>query len=189
MKFLSQRVRRRYAVGALIVVALAGGTAWAVTTFNTANSINQILVRTNTAPFSTSSTTWVDVPGSATSVTVGPNDNALVRGRFSAESQCVNQEVGTPQGEGCLARIVFAGKEMNPKSGFDFFFDSLGDTPCCNKIGDGMEAHSMERISDLQTPGTFTAKVQVAVTRVEIGFTVDDWTFSLERMPIPQVPS
>ena len=116
-------------------------------------------------------------------MTLSVPTNGMVRTRFSAESLCGGE---TNSAATCTVRTLrIGGAQSNPKSSFDFAFDSFPPNACCADTTP--EAHSMEWISDHLAAGTYTFKIQAAVSDSNINITVDDWTFSAEV--IPAVPS
>lgn len=78
-------------------------------------------VGTETAFFITISTTFVNVPGAVSAVTIPPGQRALVKAQYDAESQCIEADT---DGNWCSIRIGIGGVEGNPASGIDFAFDS-----------------------------------------------------------------
>jgi hypothetical protein len=190
MRFAKGRIRKWHLAAAALIALASAGTALAVVGTFQATGINGITVKTNSGLFGTSSTAFVTIPDTTVDVTVPGGQQAYVRARFSAESQCTNGEVSNnvvaAGNATCLMRFVIdgSGSNMNPPSGSDFAFDSVS-TQCCATPGP-KEAHSTERISALLGPGTHTVKVQVAVNLSgTMGFVLDDWAFSVERLPVP----
>jgi hypothetical protein len=144
-----------------VTLCLASGVALAATTVVQGNAINKVsVVREdqvqNLGP--NTSTTFVDLPGASTTVTVPAGQRGLLLARFSAESDCESDGPGY-----CSVRIVATptggqSTEMQPAAGLDFAFDS----PDAGGAGvDTLDAHSMDR-SLVVGPGNYTVKVQWA---------------------------
>jgi len=119
-----------------------------------------------------SSTSFVDLPGSSTAISVPGPGNARILARFSAESACFG-------GSGwCSVRILVDGVEMAPVVGSDFAFDST------NAGADGAaswESHSMDR-SGVVGPGNHTVVVQWAMVGTGISLRLDDWSLTIEQV-------
>ncbi|HEY7073738.1 MAG TPA: hypothetical protein VH418_00150 [Solirubrobacteraceae bacterium] len=159
---------------AAVMMAATSGTALAVFYPSTGGAQLQMLNQTQDAITTTSSTTWVDLPGAHTSVYI-PTGTQLINARFTSESQCE----GPLPGSMCNVRIVAqqgaaAPVELNPPSGTDFAYDSVpynGD--------DYKEAHAMERSKRL-TEGTWNIRVQYRVSYAGTVNSQDDWHFAVE---------
>jgi hypothetical protein len=129
------------------------------------------------APQTTMSSTFADLPGASTTIRVPSGHRALILARFSGESYCTD---GTDSIAGwCGLRIRIGNAEAEPSDASDpgtpFAFDtdpSSGD--------DYYEGNSMDR-SRVLGPGLHTVKVQWAVTNPSIFFWVDDWSLTVER--------
>jgi len=71
---------------------------------------------------------------------------------------------------------LIGGSEGKPASGLDFAFDSVGTGP----TDDSLESHSMDR-SRVLGAGTWTVRVQYAVSTAATTFRLDDWSLTVER--------
>src|SRR3970040_2264283 len=91
---------------------------------------------TETNPQSTSSTTFVDLPGASTTIVVPRRTRALVLARFTGAAQCDGGVLATA----CSRRRVMGAGEVGPSAGLDFAFDSDSAGG-----GDGAEGHAAER--------------------------------------------
>ena len=135
----------------------------------------QVFDRSETTASTSSSTSYVNIPGTALgAVNVPSGATRLITGRFTAESQCAG---GAP-GNWCSIRIIAVQSgvitELNPASGLDFAFDSVaagGD--------DFWESNTVQRSKRL-TAGTYVIVVQQAVTNSATVFRLDDWDFRVE---------
>jgi hypothetical protein len=131
---------------------------------------------TGTTVVTTSSTTFVDVPGAVTSLAIPTGTKGLIHANFSAESACYG-----PDPQNCSVRILINGIEANPASGSDFAFDTNrgGDNPGNQFTG---EAHSMERyLTDLPA-GAYEVKVQFLSVSGSNTTQLDDWILTVERV-------
>jgi hypothetical protein len=122
----------------------------------------------------TSSTSFVDLPGSSTAISVPGPGNARILARFSAESACFGG-VGW-----CSVRILVDGVEMDPVVGTDFAFDSTNGGA---DTATSWESHSMDR-SRIVGPGNHTVVVQRAVVEGSTTntFRLDDWSLTIEQV-------
>ncbi len=121
----------------------------------------------------TSSTAWVDVPGSDALVRVPDGVYADILARFSAESDCSGAA-----GQYCSVRLVMNTNggpftEMFPGSGTDAAFDSGG-------LEDYWEAHAIERLGFGKPGGSHIIKAQYRVSDPAVSFRVDDWVLVAE---------
>jgi hypothetical protein len=161
---------------AAVMVAASGATAMALT--SSAGGAQLLMQnRAETAASVTNSTTFVDLPGAAVTVSVPTDRTELFNARFTAESNCT-RAVFAPGW--CSTRIVAQRigvipvpppVELAPASGLDYAFDSVAT--------DQHEGHAMERSLRLRA-GTYVIKVQRAVTNAAIQFTLDDWHLAVE---------
>ena len=157
-----------------IASSIALASLFAVPAFaavtHTGKAVAKITVVTETNAQSTSSTSFIALPGATATVTVPAGKFQLVNARFSAESYCFSS---TATGW-CSVRILADGTEMLPDSGEDFAFDASGNAD------DFWEGHAMERTLVLGQ-GTHTISVQWVVTDPSIFFRLDDWTLAVTQ--------
>lgn len=158
---------KRLAIIGGIVVGLLTISAVAIAASNAFQSkgINNIRVKTETSSFSTSSTSWVTLPGASLTMSVPNGKQKLFIAEFDAESYC---QSGT---QWCSIRIMMDGTEMHPAAGTNFAFDSV-DT-------DRWESHAMSRTYGPVGPGQHTFVVQARVSNASTVFGLDDWTFKV----------
>jgi hypothetical protein len=140
-------------------------------TVGSAKTISHVRVVREINAATTSSTTYVALPGATGTIAVPGDENGLILVRFSAESQCS----GPTAGNWCSVRILLDGIEMDPASGVDFAFDSVGSPQ------DFYESHSMDRSRAGVGSGNHTVTVQWAVTSATTVFRLDDWSLTIER--------
>ncbi len=158
---------------ALVLSLFLVGTAIAATTTRTARALTQVKVVHGGDATTTNSTSFVDLPGASTTITVASNTRALVLARFSAESACSG---GTGY---CPVRILINGTEADPAVGNDFAFDS---TDGGNDTAASWESHAVERSRAYFTPGTYTVRVQYKTTQSATILRLDDWTLVVEAI-------
>jgi hypothetical protein len=128
-----------------------------------------------TTVVTTSSTTFVDVPGAVTSLAIPAGRKGLIRATFSAESACYG-----PDNQNCSVRILIGGVEASPASGDDFSFDTNRAIDPGNQFTG--EAHSMERyLADLAA-GLYEVKVQYLSVSGMNTAQLDDWALIVERV-------
>src|SRR4051794_19657169 len=171
--------RARKAIAGLAIAAVVlttAGVAVAATGTWTVNSAGaayqQLRVQNSNAAFSTASTTYVDLPGSAVTMNTDTGEADFVIARFTAESSC------TGSSGGCQLRIMSGNTELTPVSGADFAFDTAST--------DGAEGHAAERSGLIGNANgcsglTNSIRVQVRSTSASTTFQLDDWHFTVER--------
>jgi hypothetical protein len=128
------------AVGTCAVLVAAIVQLDLVSSATTANGTNVVQVKTvrSASPAinngQDSSPTFIDVPGARTTITVPQGQNALIVARFTAESECDDDNALQPDTR-CYLRILIGSTEGAPASGLDLIFDNngrgqdLNDTP------------------------------------------------------------
>lgn len=156
-------------ITAVAVASLAVVPAFAAVT-HSGKAVAKTTVVTETNAQTTSSTSFVALPGATANITVPAGKFQLVNARFSAESYCFSS---TATGW-CSVRILADGTEMLPDSGIDFAFDASGNAD------DFWEGHAMERTLVLGQ-GAHTISVQWVVTDPSIFFRLDDWTLAVTQ--------
>jgi hypothetical protein len=160
---------------ALLVAAAAIAEHRAGHTEDSAGSFVGKQVVRDTVNVTTTSTTFVNLPGSGVTFGVPSGTTRFIEARFTAESRCI----GGPPGNWCSVRIVVRNtvtgvtRELHPRSGSDFAFDSVAD--------DFWEAHAMERSIRLG-PGRYSLTVQWMTTDASTLFRLDDWHLAVERL-------
>jgi hypothetical protein len=165
------------AITAIVMAGALAATAAAIVTQSSGTTQIQMKNVGSTDPSSTSSTTWVPVPGSDIAMTLSTSD--LINARFTAESLCAGAGSGW-----CSARIVVYSDatgnftELNPASGTDFAFDS----DAAGSADDLYESNAIER--SLRLPaGDYRFRVEYAVTVLTNDAVIsrlDDWHFAVE---------
>lgn len=175
----------------VLAVAVVAASAVAVAKSQTGNAapqvshkmigglVTQLQVLTNDSAASTSSTSYVTIPGGVTFVPVPPSSRALIKAQFDAESACSG---GAAAGNWCSIRILIGGVEGSPQSGFDFAFDS---TNAGRETAFSWESHGMTRARCFVNTSGSTANVpvvvQAAVTGAGVVFRLDDWELDTYR--------
>jgi hypothetical protein len=157
---------------ALLAFAISAPAFAAVT--HTGTTSAKIVVVTEVNAQTTSSNSYVDLPGAAVSIVVPAGKFQLVQARFTAESYCF----GPNSFNWCTVQIVAVGTagttQMLPDSGTDFAFDAVGTAD------DAWEGHAMDR-SLVLGGGTYVVKAQWAVTDTASTFRLDDWSFTVTQ--------
>jgi hypothetical protein len=152
--------------GVLVLAVMFGSASQAVVTGRIGGVADRQYFASEDTAWTTTSATWVNVPGSWGTVNVSGSDQ-MIDARFMAETMCENAFY-------CTVRIIVQNNttgwwtELYPVSGSDFAFDSPGGS---------WEAHAMERFSDFLPAGPYTVRVQAAVVAAGTGsFRLDDRT-------------
>jgi hypothetical protein len=173
---MSPKRSRRALVIALAVAVVgvpAAATALAAVS-GSAGSITAVRVVSDNGLQETSSRTFVDIPGAATTITVPPGQRGLIVARFSAASQCGSLN---PDDDGCFVRILVGGVEAQPSSAGAFDMAA-----CCpnSSNGDAFESHQIERSLDALAPGSYPVRVQWQAD-AENQFMLWGWHLTVER--------
>ena len=178
MRYFRQIRQWGFAAGTLAASTLLRTTTAMGVVATSGGATIEVQDRSDTAPFTSSATAFIDLPDANVLVTVPTGVRRLIGAHFTAESKCTS---GGNVGGWCSVRIIatsIAGGrsvELNPASGLDFAFDS--EMP--SKQDDLWEAHAMDR-SILLSPGAYRIRVQNAVSDNNVTFTLDDWHFRVE---------
>jgi len=135
--------------------------------------VGGVKVASGTGATTTSSTTFVDVPGATLNITVPAGQTMLIVAEFTAESSCS----GGGAGEWCSLKTVIGGTDGTPDVDGDFAYDSTDDG---NNTGGSWESHSFTRYRTLGE-GNYTVTVQRSVTNAAVSFRLDDWTLVVQR--------
>ena len=162
---MKRSVKFAGALAAAAVVALSAGIAAATTTTVVSfGPVNQISQTSGPDGDSTTSHTYVNVPGGSQLIKTATS--GIVLARFSAESACRGSSGGW-----CSVRLLIDGQEMTPAVGSDFAFDS--------PTAAGFASHSMDRSAVVQA-GTHTVQIQYEVVGSATSVRLDDWSLTLE---------
>jgi hypothetical protein len=170
---LAALITAAFLAGALtIVAAVALSTPPGVSRVN-AGAVKKVAVARGSDTATTTSDTWVNLPGAAVNIKVPSGQKALLIATFSGESICSGGVVA----DECDVRIMFGTKQGKPgpaapNSGAAF--DSVGTSGA-----DYREMHAIQRSLGPLGPGTYTVKVQWQ-TCCGTTFTLDDWHLTVE---------
>lgn len=134
-------------------------------------SISQVKLVRNSNAASTTSQTYLAVPGATTTLTVPAGSKAVIVARFSAISVC--EELSDARGYGCNVRVMVNGAEAAPAG--TSVFDSSGK-------GNSREAHAIERSRGPVGPGTYVVSVQFSVPAATVTLTLSKWTLEVDRI-------
>ena len=133
-------------------------------------------------PAEVTSTSWADVPGATTTITVPASTKAVVDARFSATSICT----GTPVilDASCFVRVLIGGVEGQPNGVNTSVFDSTRsvDPTVFEGFAIGRQAHMIERVRGPLGPGTYTVKVQSFVPYSGATLALINWLLVVERV-------
>ena len=116
-------------------------------------SLQKSYVASSTATFTTSSTSYVPVPGATLDVTIPAGAPQMVIVSFSAASSCFNPN---PNGGWCTV-TMFSGRELDPAVGTAYSFDSA------RSDGAFTRAYTVDR-SIVLSPGTHKITVRAIVS-------------------------
>ena len=167
-----KRWRIGIVVGVVVILAIGVGVALAATKSG-GGPITAVKVVREADANTTSSTTFVNLPGGTTTMSVPSGQQALLLLRFSGESSCD----GGSWGDYCSLRILVDGTEALPAEGLNFAFDTDEGVAANYEI---WEANSIDR-SIVVGSGSHTITVQYAVTTGTTDFRLDDWSLTVER--------
>src|SRR5436190_2210013 len=106
----SKTFRRALAISRALAAMGGAGAAMAAVSGH-AGAITAVAVAGDPGLQETSSRSYVDIPGAATTITVPRGQRALVIARFSGASQCGSLN---PDDDGCFVRILVDGVEAEP---------------------------------------------------------------------------
>jgi hypothetical protein len=120
---------------------------------------------------STSSTTFVPIPGAETTISVPPGTRAIIKVEFFARSFCFG--VGTPS---CAVRIRIGGSNAHPNN-WDEPFDRGG-------TDDVAEAHATQGSSNVLGPGSYTVRVHWKADDAANSFSIGGFSMSAERIRV-----
>jgi hypothetical protein len=134
------------------------------------NVVGEVKTVVSGTAISTTVTSFADIPGVTTTVTIPAGTQGRILGRLSGESLCIGGDGGW-----CTIRILVNATEAAPASGGDFAFDSPATTT-------DWESHSMDRSLGPLGSGTYTVKAQWARVGAATSFVLDDWSFTVERI-------
>jgi hypothetical protein len=126
----------------------------------------QSLVRTENAASTTSSTTFVNVPGGSATVTVPSGASRCLKVLLTAETACSE----TSAGDFCYVRVLDNGVEMSPQGAQFQAIDSEKSTA---------RGHAFEWAKRLAA-GNHSIVLQRRVGNSATVFTMDDWTFDVQ---------
>lgn len=167
-----------FALLGLVLGGVVGGMAYANHRAShvlfAGGGVVQKRVATESTAFSTSSTSWVALPGSGVTISVPSRASRLVTAEFTAESTCSGNN-----GSWCSARIVARRSgsstlvELFPRVGSDFAFDTATSGQ------DFWESHAINRSIRLGS-GTWVVFVQGNALFSGSNLRLDDWHFHVD---------
>jgi hypothetical protein len=162
-----------FVAGVLTIVAAGALSTPAGVTRVSGGSNSKIAIARGSNAASTTSDSWVNLPGAAVNIKVKSGQRAILLATLSGESMCSGGAVA----DECDVRIMFGTKQgkpgpAGPNAGAAF--DSVGLSG-----NDYREMHSVQRSLGPLGPGTYTVKVQWQ-TCCGTTFTLDDWTLTVQ---------
>ncbi len=161
--------RDTIAVALLFSTALAS-SAFAVRRTHTGKAAAAVTLVTESEISFIGSTSFQNLAGATTTITVPAGNVQLVEAEFTADSTCQ----GAFAENFCSVQILADGAEMNPVAAGDFAFDGVGTAD------DFYEGHAMQR-SIVLGPGKHTIQVQALVTLSGMAFYLDDWSLTVTQ--------
>lgn len=159
-------------VGSLSLVVGAGTGVFAATVANNGREVTAVRTVTADAMSSTTSETFVTVPGMSTTVRVPSGQKALLLITFSAVSACVNGSTYS-----CVVQALVDGTQVAAPG--EVTFDQTAPLPG----GDPYEAHSMQFVVGPLNAGTHTVAMQWRAGPHT--FLVGDRTLTVLRSRVP----
>jgi hypothetical protein len=162
-----------FAAGLLIAIAAGALSTPPGVSRVSAGGSSKVAIARGSATATTTSDSWVNLPGAAVNIKVPAGQKAVLVATLSGESICSGGVVA----DECDVRIMFDAKEGKPgpaapNSGAAF--DSVGTSGA-----DYREMHAIQRSLGPLRPGTYTVKVQWQ-TCCGTTFTLDDWHLTVE---------
>ncbi len=124
------------------------------------------IVRTQNAPSTISDTSFVQLPGATTTITVPPEESRCVKVLLTAESACGLSAAA----DFCYVQATLDGAPMNP--------NGLGFQALDSEDGSA-SAHAYEWIKRVGA-GNHTIRIERRVGNAATAFYMDDWTFDVE---------
>ncbi len=174
-----RRLPLAVAVVATALVVFTAQAALGVIKTKTGKGVKATVAVTETAASTTSSLSFVNLPGATATITVASGTTAFLLARFSAESACYGGGAAT---DWCSVRmLVNGGFEFDPPSGADFAFDSPESG---SEATPSYESHAIERAFGPLNAGTYTVTLQRRVLDPDIVFHLDDWAFIVQSIKI-----
>jgi hypothetical protein len=162
-------------------VALGIRASVAAPTEHQGGQITRVKVVTETAAstITHAQTSFVDLPGASTTISVPDGSEAIFLARFSGESDCFGR-----LGAWCSLQLLVGAGQASPAVGTDYAFDTVDQ-----EAGNNWEGHAVERVLGPLGAGSYTVRVRWAMHVTEdcpcLGvskFRLDDWTLVVERI-------
>jgi hypothetical protein len=164
-------------LGLVAVITLAGGISMAAAEPETTTcgaSIRSV-VKTDFVLFSTSSTTFANLPGAAVAVTVPPGETQCVKVRFSAEVRCMP----SASADLCAVRVLVPDLTL--------FLPGVNGVTFASEQGSATGTRSFQWVQRL-FPGTHVVRVQAGVQNAATNFEIQAWTLDVESTKSSVLP-
>ena len=128
---------------------------------------------------STTSHTWVAMPGMSTTITVPANTKALLLITFSAETRCAEQVDET--NAQCWVRAMVNSNAASPG---EVVFDNAYEAWDIDSPWLGLETNSMQFVAGPLNPGTYTVAMQFRTDYGSPLFVLESRTLSVLRSTV-----
>jgi hypothetical protein len=165
------------AIGVLLAALLLASAAALAASVLNGGTINKVSVAQGEDNVSTQSTTFQDIPGASTHVSIPSGEKGLILARFNAESDC--QGPSNAAGD-CLARILAVnnsnGAVVQLPPGLSGDVSALDSSDPFGSFA----YHTMDRAVILPS-GSYTVKVQWRILSPVTGWTLDDYSLTVEK--------
>jgi hypothetical protein len=157
--------RKLLFIATVLAVACQMSESQAAPVSHSCGAVIKSRVKTETVPFATSSTPFVNVPGGQIPVVVPAGKTYCVKIRFSAQMRCTDSAAG----DECFIRALAGANMADPAiNGITF---SAEDAT--------YSVRSFQWIKELGA-GTHNVRVQAAVQNAATSFSIQAWTLDVE---------
>ena len=140
---------------ALALVVGATGTVVAASIAKSAKAVTAVKTLTTNDYLTTESTTYIDVPGMSTSISVPASQQALLIITFAAPTECSRVAGDTAEAD-CSVRVLVDGAAVTPAESVLRSGRNAGGS----NTGRGWMANAMQFVRGPLTAGSHTVKVQ-----------------------------
>lgn len=168
--------------GLMLASGVSAAPGFAATSTLRGGPVNGIVVVRGTDQREITSSTFADLPGAVTTVTVPAGQNWLTVGRFTGQTECFSYTFSSTR-EPCLARIVAAKgstvTEFKPGGGLQSVISGVVGSAVGN-----VASLSLAGSLVLSGPATYQVKVQTAVTAgYNIHLLISYWQLEVTTAP------
>jgi len=160
----------------LAALLLASAAVLAASVLN-GGAINRVSVAQGEVNVSTQSTSFQDIPGASTRISIPSGERGLILARFSAESDC--QGPSNASGD-CLVRILAVnnrnGNVVQLPPGLSGDVSALDSSDPFGSFA----YHTVDR-SVILSSGSYTVKAQWAIVSPATAWKLDDYSLTVEK--------